>query len=153
MTGLSAHRYFLSTGIPIVDSKKIRGGGENPMTKMPGSRIRALRKAKGWSQVKLAKLVGISQASLSELETGDSHTPSGNALLSLAKHLETDPEFILTGRASPVSEPVKDMEEVELLKLWRELDSGHRSAVLATARALRAQQPKPSKVSPFASAK
>lgn len=121
--------------------------------KMPGTRIRALRKAKGWSQAKLAQLVGISQASLSELETGESHAPSGNALLALAKHLETDPEFILSGRASPVSEPVKDLEEVEILKLWRELSQDHRTAVLATARALRAQQPKPSKVSPFAAAK
>lgn len=121
--------------------------------KMPGTRIRALRKAKGWSQAKLAKLVGLSQASLSELETGESRIPSGEALLALAKHLETDAEFILAGRVSPVSEPVHDMEEVELLKLWRELDPGHRSAVMATARALRASQPKPSKVSPFAAAK
>jgi transcriptional regulator with XRE-family HTH domain len=121
--------------------------------KMPGSRIKALRQAKGWSQVKLAKLAGISQAALSELETGQSRTPSGDALLLLAKHLETDPDFIVTGRASPVSEPVNDLEEVEILKLWRELDAPHRAAVMATARALRASQAKPSKVSPFATAK
>lgn len=56
--------------------------------------LRALRKEKGLSQVELAKLAGLSNVYISEIERGESF-PSDEVLNRLAAALETAPTELL----------------------------------------------------------
>ncbi len=67
---------------------------------MIGDRIRARRKDLGLKQPELGKLVGISASALSQLERGDSKSPSAENLLRLAKALKCSPEWLQTGRGT-----------------------------------------------------
>lgn len=59
-----------------------------------GEKIREIRVKKGINQVKLAKLAGISNTFLSDIEVGRT-TPSIKTLLKLAKALEEDASVFL----------------------------------------------------------
>ena len=60
-----------------------------------GRRIAALREAKGLSQPALAKLIGIAQPSLSDIESGKTRSLKGNTLAGLIKHLDVTAESLL----------------------------------------------------------
>jgi transcriptional regulator with XRE-family HTH domain len=64
----------------------------------PGKRIAAEREAQGLKQGDLAKLAGISQGSLSELEGGQSKQPAGDTLMRLSKALRVHPNWVITGK-------------------------------------------------------
>lgn len=63
-----------------------------------GVRLRYARKLRGLTQVKLAKASGVKQASISEVETGESKSPSGTNLFSLAQSLKVNPEWLAHGK-------------------------------------------------------
>lgn len=63
-----------------------------------GVRLRHARKLRGLNQVQLAKLAGLKQASISEIETGESKGPRGVNLITLARALKVHPEWLATGR-------------------------------------------------------
>lgn len=63
-----------------------------------GQRVREERVAKGWTQPDLAKRAGITQPSLSEIETGETKQPEGKTLIALAMALEVRPEYLQTGK-------------------------------------------------------
>lgn len=114
-----------------------------------GQRIKGMRVSKGLTQEGLAKLAGMKQGTLSELETGISQRPRGDSLVRIAKALEVDPEWLVTGKGSPARAMQPDEEQQELLAVWAALNIVNRGAVLATARALLDSQPAASKTSPF----
>lgn len=65
-----------------------------------GSRIREIRKAKGWSQEKLAKKCGISLNFMGHIERG-TRKMSMNTFVSLCIELETDADALLWGITKP----------------------------------------------------
>jgi transcriptional regulator with XRE-family HTH domain len=71
----------------------------NPYYKRLGARLKAARKAKGWTQQDLADKTGLTPAFLSYLENG---TRSGSleSLLKLAEALNVEPEQLLAGKVA-----------------------------------------------------
>ena len=61
-------------------------------------RLRHARKMRGLTQVELARLSGLKQASLSDLERGESKSFRGSTLMSLAKSLNVSPEWLSHGK-------------------------------------------------------
>ena len=61
-------------------------------------RLRYARKERKLTQVELAKLSGVKQASVSDLERGESKSFRGTTLLSLARALNVSPEWLSHGR-------------------------------------------------------
>lgn len=97
-----------------------------------GSRVRYLRKLRGFSQVELAGLVGISQGSLSLIEKDKTEVPAGGTLAWLCRVLKKTPEFLMVGSGDPDSIEAA-IQEHELVFLWRELPLEARRLVLDTA--------------------
>lgn len=116
------------------------------MSGMPtvGSRVRALRKKRGLTQVQLARAVGITQGSLSLIETDATQVPAGETLAALCKVLRTTPDFLIAGGGDPDSIDAA-IQEHELVHLWRSLPEAGRQMVLDAANsAKRALGPTPS---------
>jgi transcriptional regulator with XRE-family HTH domain len=82
------------------------------MMNSPGWRIRSTRKSLNYSQAHLAKLVGISQSSLCELELGESKMPSAKVLHDLARELGVSPVWIMTGKEGELETLTKHEEQV-----------------------------------------
>lgn len=90
-----------------------------PSSEPFGARLRRLRKAKGFTQVELARAIGTSQPMIAQYEAG-SGLPGPLILLTLAEVLETSPEAMLGVEKNAKSrKPVPDSPEN--LRLWRKL--------------------------------
>ena len=63
----------------------------------PGSRLRALRKQKGLSQVQLSALVGIDQSTISDIENGGGL--SAEYMMRLCEALNTTPQYVMRGKS------------------------------------------------------
>ena len=68
-----------------------------------GQRIRKIRKAKGWSQEKLAELVGISVTHMSHIETGNTKL-SIEVFADIATSLEARADELLFGERESLRE-------------------------------------------------
>lgn len=80
-----------------------------------GERICELRNAKKLSQIQLAKMMEVSRQAVSKWETGQSIPDSLN-MIKLADILETDIEYLTTGRQVVPTRPpvvIKTVETVE----------------------------------------
>jgi transcriptional regulator with XRE-family HTH domain len=114
-----------------------------------GRRIKALRLAMGMDQGELAKLAKIAGSTLSDLERGDSKQPRGDTLVKLAAVLKVDQDWLITGEGLPVQRVQPNLDESELLHIYRDLADSNKQALLATARALLGTQPNPTAASPL----
>lgn len=74
----------------------------------PGERIRALRKAKGYSLEQLGVLCGVNKAAVQKWESGDTKNMKNEPLLLLARALGTDPAYIVWG---PDRKPTRPLPE------------------------------------------
>lgn len=101
-----------------------------------GQRVRILRKSRGYSQVELAALVGISQGSLSLIEKDKTEMPAGSTLAGLCKALKTTPDFLVAGGGDPDSIEAA-IQEHELVFLWRDLPPQARQLVLDSAHSVK----------------
>ena len=84
-----------------------------------GDRISELRNEKNLSQNQLAKLMEVSRQAVSKWETGQS-VPDSLNLIKLADILETDIEYLTTGRQVVPTRPpvvIKTVETVEVEKI------------------------------------
>lgn len=84
-----------------------------------GERISELRNEKKLSQNQLAKLMDVSRQAVSKWETGQS-VPDSLNLIKLAGILETDIEYLTTGRQVVPTRPpvvIKTVETVEVEKV------------------------------------
>lgn len=100
-----------------------------------GERVRDLRKAKGFSrQGDLAKLVGVDQSIISDIENGSGFKAS--VLMALCEHLETTPEFIMDGDERQTA------SEAEMLSLFRNTSNEGRAAMAVMARSLKESYPR-----------
>lgn len=100
-----------------------------------GARIKYLREQIGMTQPALAAAVGISQPSMSNIESGHTASPSAIHLMAIAAALNANPNWIVYGEGEQ-SMP-SDADESEMLKAFRELDAGRRAAILAAIKALK----------------
>lgn len=102
-----------------------------------GDRIRYLLEVRGYSQVALAKKIGITQAAISNLVTDSSRKPSAPTLLKLAAALQANPDWILTGQGEPFEINVIGRKaEKELLEAFRNMDDQAKAALVAAAKAM-----------------
>ena len=69
-----------------------------------GDRIIDLRKQKKLSQGQLAEIIGVSRQAVSKWESGQ-NSPDTIKLIHLADILDTDVEYLATGRKTPKEEP------------------------------------------------
>lgn len=84
-----------------------------------GERIAQLRNAKNISQNQLAKLMDVSRQAVSKWENGQSLPDSLN-MIKLADILDTDIEYLTTGRQVVPSRPpvvIKSVETIEVEKI------------------------------------
>jgi DNA-binding XRE family transcriptional regulator len=70
-------------------------------------RIKMLREARGWSQVKLAELVGVTSGAVSQWESGLTENIKLKTFLKLCEALGTDTHYLIFGpeRQAPASRP------------------------------------------------
>ena len=60
-----------------------------------GGRVKELRKKRGMKQVELAKVSGITQATICRIETGEVHQPRPEVLLKIARALGVPVDYLL----------------------------------------------------------
>jgi transcriptional regulator with XRE-family HTH domain len=115
-----------------------------------GGRVRGLRKALGLTQAQLAKQVGVTQSAISDIESGDTKVVLGPTMAALCVALHTNAEWLQHGRGSPAPAVTTDIEEGELLAIFRSLPDHFRSSVMTTVRAMQAATAAgPSALNPF----
>lgn len=103
-----------------------------------GARVRLLREKRGYTQVELAKLVGISQGSLSLIEKNKTEVPAGSAVAGLCKALRTTPDFLIAGAGAEDPDSIDSaIQEHELVFLWRDLPADARRLVLENAQSVK----------------
>jgi transcriptional regulator with XRE-family HTH domain len=85
--------------LPFADSA-------NPATL--GQRVRAVRTAWGWSQLKLASTLGLDQATVSFWEQ-DKITPGGTSTVALSALLRMSIETLETGKGFVIPDPPSDL--------------------------------------------
>jgi len=100
----------------------------------PGQRIRTAREDAGYQQGEFAKLIGIKQITLSEIESGETKLPSAEVALKMTELLGRSLQWIVFGDDGKLETP-SDKEE-ELLTLTRQMDEKSVDALVATAKAL-----------------
>lgn len=93
-------------------------------------RLKHVRTLRGLKQAELAKKSGVSQASVSELETGESRSPWGTNLVRLAQTLKVSPEWLASGKGQMDGyEAPLPPEAVKMAKDWLRLTPEVRSRV------------------------
>jgi len=101
----------------------------------PGQRIKWARENAGYfKQTEFAKLCGLSQASLSEIEKGETKLPNAEAALIMCELTGVTLRWIIYGEDGEINIPTK--QEQELLTKLRAMDDKSRQALLDMARAI-----------------
>jgi transcriptional regulator with XRE-family HTH domain len=112
---------------PTVGSERL-----DPMSKEIlaafGSRLKDLRKKKGWTQKELASKVGIRFSQLNKYE-GGLHAPPLEKLVELAEVLDTDLDYLLTGSRSE-GVPLRSTRLLERFRALEDFSSDDRETVL-----------------------
>jgi transcriptional regulator with XRE-family HTH domain len=117
----------MSIGTPLERESTIGDMGRNI-----GVRLRHARKLRGLSQAALAKASGVKQASISNLETGESLAFKGTTLVSIAQTLKVNPEWLATGKGHmDGSEPPLPAEAIKFARQWLKLAPEVRNSVAA----------------------
>jgi transcriptional regulator with XRE-family HTH domain len=101
-----------------------------------GERIRRLRLARKLTQARVAKSIGITQGSFTQLETGISKSPASVTLTKLARFFEVDSEWLMTGRGAQQPVAALSDEESELVLLFRQLSVEGRGYILGRTKAI-----------------
>ena len=99
-----------------------------------GKRIKRLRMDRGFKrQSDLGDIVGISQATMSGIESKDQDF-SGRDLMSLSRALMVSPEYIIFGGEE------EDMGVIEIMQIYKSLPLVEREMLLKMARGLKPDQ-------------
>lgn len=95
-----------------------------------GLRLRHARKLRKLTQVKLAQLAGVKQASISDLERGESKSFRGQTLVSVARVLNIRPDWLSNGKGAMERSdtPLTD-EAVMVAEAWQRLTPEVRSRI------------------------
>jgi transcriptional regulator with XRE-family HTH domain len=100
-----------------------------------GTRIRKVRRERGWTQDQLANAVGVSRSAVAQWETGRAGQVTGN-LTRIAATLEVGVEYLMYGDDKRTVSDVRQGDELALLRLYRECSPEDRQLLLRTARRL-----------------
>ena len=99
-----------------------------------GQRIIQLRTERNMSQNQLTKAMEISRQAVSQWENGQS-TPDATKMIKLAEVLDTDVEYLTTGRAVVPSRPPVVLTEVQTVEVER-IVADHMTKNIASGRAM-----------------
>ena len=100
--------------------------------KQIGARLRALRKARGMTQVELAKVLGTQQTAISQVEIGNRGLTI-QQVVKLARALRVSTDDILgPSRESEVDALPKDRQILRRVRLMEKLPRAERHALLKT---------------------
>ena len=91
---------------------------KNPVSDNLGKRLQKYRKEKGKTGGKFAELIGISQGSLSDIETGKT-TPSSKAIYGLLRNTDIDIKWLFLGEESK-NLPQKNNDLIDEIREWAE---------------------------------
>lgn len=87
-----------------------------------GHRLKTARKLRGLTQQELAKLSGVKQASISDLERGESKSYRGTTLVSIAQSLKVRPDWLETGKGQmDGTQPPLPIEADRVARNWLRL--------------------------------
>ena len=100
-----------------------------------GTRLRAERKAAGLTQTELARVAGIRQPTLSDIERGESCAPSASAMDAICRVLNLRPQWLLTGHGEKYVSTTTDQEQ-DVLDLFRAMPPHQQQAWLQVGRAM-----------------
>lgn len=95
----------------------------------PTNRVRELRKKAGLSQIELARLAGISQPAISQIEN-DTRPLTVDWMRTLARILGCTPADLLGEEDNPYR---PSAEEQQLLDMWRHADPAQRELIQRVA--------------------
>lgn len=84
-----------------------------------GARLKIFRKNKGITGIELARIIGISQGSLSDLERGKTN-PSLGTIQNLATKTDIDLVWLITGKEAP---PANHQEHPKTTGFFAELEA------------------------------
>lgn len=114
--------------VVIVGGTMTRRDDEDGLCKALGQRAAEVRKARGWTQERLAEDLGVAAVTVSRWETGH----RGMSVTTLARMADvlgvSLSDLLDVQRAVP--EPQRDVQEGELLVSWYALDERDRARVL-----------------------
>ncbi len=127
----------IAAAIPLVNRHSDTASLDHLRMADVGNRVRTLRKMQGLTQVRLAKLVGVSQGAVSDIERGDTSVMMGPTLTAICRALATNPDWLLSGRGSPAPSPPASPDGSELLTIYAQLPDAQREALLTVARSMR----------------
>ena len=98
-----------------------------------GERITEARKSMGWGVSQLAKAMGVTRQTVHKWESGEITSPRPDQLFKLARKLNRDPEWLITGKEAPQA---SSEEQHLLLNHFSRLDPTLRESILTLIRAL-----------------
>jgi transcriptional regulator with XRE-family HTH domain len=104
------------------------------MNETAGQRIKKRRKELGYNQAEFARLVGMAQSSLSEIERGESNLPNSKNMKKICEVLQVTPSWILTGEDGQLRYPT-DIES-DLLTELRKLTAEQQTAIYQIVRGM-----------------
>src|SRR5678810_301483 len=100
------------------------------MARDVGVRLRHARKLRGFTQQELAKAAGVPQSAISEVETGESKSPSGTNLVSIALALRVSPNWLAQGKGQmDAAETPLPPDAMKVARDWLKLAPEVRSKV------------------------
>lgn len=110
-----------------------------------GARIKRRREELGLQQIDLARRVGISQPSLSNIESGKTKSLRAATLVGLARALKTTTRWIMTGRGPHEEDPILTEEDARMFEAWLSLtDNNRKTAILLVESLADSQKPEES---------
>lgn len=121
-----------------------------PNTTLAG-RISMARKVMGWNKSRLAREVGVSNATVSDWESGEIKEVKSSYIFILGEKLNINARWLATGEGVPQRMMIHSQDERDFLELYRLLSPASKNAILATAKAFAAQdspQPTPPRTKP-----
>jgi transcriptional regulator with XRE-family HTH domain len=100
-----------------------------------GTRIRLVRREKGWTQDQLAAAIGVSRSAVAQWETGRAGQITGN-LTRIATILDVGVEYLMHGEDKRAPMHAGSGDELALLRLYRACLPEDRQLLLRTAHRL-----------------
>lgn len=115
-----------------------------------GGRVKALRTALGLTQVQLSKKSGVPQPTISDIERGHTKDLVGDNLTRLCAALNTNPQWLIFSKGTSGPAIQADIDESELLHLYRALSDEQKASLLSVVRSMQAANPQaPSATNPY----
>lgn len=106
-----------------------------------GARIKKFRELRKLTQAQLARLIGITQPSMSEIETGETRELMAETLLRISAALKVNPFHLFSGKGPIEMRYVVDSQEAETVVLCRLLTEVNREHWLSIGKSLLDTQP------------